>query len=70
MKCGFRINFYDHDGDVNEKCVMLDLARDDGYDTGTILKFKDVVEIERLVQNINKCIAEIRRDYPEAIENA
>ena len=63
MICGYRINFYDEEGDVNEKCIMLHLLDNEGYDNGTILKFKDLNEIGKFVDSINKCITEIKQNH-------
>lgn len=57
MKMTFSVNLYDNDGDVVEECFLLHMGND------TILKVKNIAEIQTMVGNLNNIIDEIQETY-------
>lgn len=56
MRMGFRVNFYDKDGDVTGRGVLLHI------DDRTILQFKDSTELKNFAEDILLMLPEIKEN--------
>ena len=57
MKYAFSVNLYDRDGDEFDNCVLAHIGED------TIIKFKDVEELEKFAHIILNSMKEIKENY-------
>lgn len=58
MKATFSVNLHDHDGDVYEKCILIHLE-----DTKTILKLKDIKQLNQFISELTKIKKELKSSY-------
>lgn len=56
MKALFRVNNYDRDGDIVERCITISLGN-------ASLQFKDLDELKDFNQHISNMIEEIEDNY-------
>jgi hypothetical protein len=54
MDYSFSINLHDNEGDVYDECILAHIGKD------TIIKFKNVVELEEFAKRILGSIKEIK----------
>lgn len=57
MDYAFSKGLYDSDGDEYEDCLLVFIGKD------TIIKFKDVAELEQFAHRILSSLPEIRETY-------
>lgn len=56
-KITFSVNLHDTDGDVFEECILLHI------ENVTILKVKNIEEIQTMIGNLNNIVEEIQETY-------
>jgi hypothetical protein len=55
MDASFSIDQHDYEGDAWDRCILLHIA-----DGGVIIRFKNIVDLERFHVKVGKCISEIK----------
>ena len=62
MTASYRINIYDQDGDVSDSCILIHIQNDDFIETGTILRFNGVEELDSFIKSLKNCREECHRE--------
>jgi hypothetical protein len=57
MKYSFSVNLYDKDGDEFDKCILVHVG------DNTMIKFKDINELEKFADDILSSLGEIKDYY-------
>ena len=55
MKITYSINQYDEDGDIFDKCILINI------NDSTILRFKNIDELADFFRQFDKCMREMTR---------
>lgn len=62
MRASFQINMYDSDGDAHTEGLFLHLHNDD-QSPKCILQLRDIQELDKFIERLNKISAEIHSNF-------
>lgn len=63
MRLSFQINMYDSDGDVHTEGLFLHLHNDDYSPKCIILQLRDIQELDKFIERLQKISSEIHNNY-------